>query len=173
MGRQFSRLIHGMVPLVPLLTPSATPTSSTTAGSDGQLTLRSKLICKQPLVSWDSKLAADREVALKKWTAVVLTAPILLEVSWSVMASIAGGYKTGSLKETLKSMLSHKSNAPLQSHVGPLMRYIHRCRQTGRSRFPIDEPLVYEFMLEESAKCAATSLRRFLDQSPLAPTSWG
>ena len=150
---------------VPMLPPSTTGSSGPRGEDVGDsLAVRTcrKLLCRQPLIEWEQKRVAQRDAILKKWLAIVLRDPMYFDVSRSILASLSRGFHTSTLKETLSSIFAQKSSATLQSRVGPMLRYVYFCNRVGRTPFPIDEPVVFEYMLDEATTAAPTYLRSFL-----------
>ena len=84
------------------------------------------------------------------------------EASRSVLASMQRGFKSGTLSETLSAIFSQKSTATLQSRVSPMVRFVQYCGRNSRQAFPVDEAVVYEYLVDESQRCAPTYMKSFL-----------
>ena len=151
----------GMTPLIPIAAQQEDATRQ--IGDEAKTSLCRKFITRQPQIDWEVKLNSLRDAAIVRWQKILMRDPMSFEVSKLHLASTSQGFKTCSLAETLRNVMSSKSSSTLNNRAGPLLRYVHHCECTSVTAFPMNEPAVYAYMLHEECNDAApTYLKSFL-----------
>ena len=56
-----------------------------------------------------------------------------------------------------------KASSTLRSRVGPVLRFIKHCQDTGVAPFPLKEAILYDFLKGYGSKQAPTSARASWD----------
>lgn len=148
----------GMTPLI-RYQPESVPELSQT---NLLQSMCSALLCKQPQISWDSKLDAQRDSALMKWQKIILVDPMSFEVARAFFNSTKKGINFGRLVDDLRNIFASRSSNTLHSRSGPVLRYLAYCQNAQLSAFPLLEEQVYGYMQDVEQQSAPTYLRSFL-----------
>lgn len=101
----------------------------------------SSLLCKQPLISWDSKLELHREAAVLKWHKIILADPMSFQVDRSFFDSAKLGISPGRLIDDIKNVFAGKSTGTLHNRAGPMFRYMLHCSNRQLEPFPVTESI--------------------------------
>ena len=120
------------------------------------------LFCKLPKIEWDLHLDTQRNAALAKWHRIVMTDPMSFEVCRSYFQSVNAGLHKGRLQDDLKNVFAGKSTSTLHGRAGPVMRYLHYCKNSQLKPLPLCEEVVYFFMQFEEDTAAPTFFKSFL-----------
>eukprot|EP00435_Cladocopium_sp_Y103_P026055 s4349_g6.t1 len=163
--RSVLSLPKGPIGMTPL-TPATAAQSSPDLDDQSQPCLFdvhcTKLFCKLPKIEWDVKLDSQRNAALAKWHRIVTSEPLAFEVCRSYFNSVKSGLHCGKLQDDLKNVFASKSTSTLLGRAGPMMRFMFYCDNMQLKAFPVNEEVVYAFMLAEEQQAAPTFFKSFL-----------
>ena len=158
---QFNPGPIGMPPLVPTTVQDSSKVIEDVSECLFNSSCKS-LLCKQPQISWEAKLDAQREVVLAKWLKILLCDPLSFEVSRAFFNSTKMGLHSGRLVDDLRNVFAGKGSSTLNNRVGPLLRYMAFCADKQLQAFPPSEAVVYSYMQSVEATSAPTFLRSFV-----------
>lgn len=92
------------------------------------------------IISWDPKCAC------KKWLSIVTTELGAWEVVRQMAASGSLELGRGNLAESIYDSFADKATSTLHCRAGPLIKYISYWKEKNLKPFPVQEPMVYEYI---------------------------
>ena len=104
---------------------------------------------------WEVKLTENRLAALIKWERVLHAH----REHFGLMDKVAKGPGP---RGDLKDVFAMKASSTLHSRIGPVLRFIKHCQDTGLAPFPLDESKLYGFLKGYCSKQAPTFGKSFL-----------
>ena len=108
---------------------------------------------------WEVKLTENRLAALIKWERVLNSHKEHFGLMDKVSKDSGG---VADLQVVLRDVFALKASSTLHNRVGPVLRYIKQCQDTGVAPFPLREAVLYEFLKGYGSKQAPTFGKSFL-----------
>ena len=141
----------GLMPPIPKFQPSTAERGREVF----QATLCNRLVEPSKDIGWEPKLAAEREAALVKWTALVANNPD----AWKVVDRVKEDDDEScsfeaALCMSIKDSLASRATSTLHNRAGPLIRYAMCWRDKSMKFFPVEEKQVYAFIRDGTAHAA-------------------
>ena len=131
--------------------PKLRPSTAERGREEFQATLCNRLVD----IGWEPKLAAEREAALVKWSALVANN----HDAWKVVDRVKEDDDEScsfeaALCMSIKDSLASRATSTLHNRAGPLIRYAKYWRDKGMKFFPVEEKQVYAFIQDGTAYAA-------------------
>ena len=110
-------------------------------------------------LTWERLLDRRMVAAVRKWSAVILRAPLVFDLGRRCSAGAPLGDQ---LPNMLKHVFAGKAPGTLRNRVGPILRFLAWCDRTEVLPLPFDEEAVYGFSAGIEAACAPTFLKSLM-----------
>ena len=116
-------------------------------------------VAKDTGKSWEVKLTENRLAALIKWERVLNSH----KEHFGLMDKVSNDSgRLADLQVVLRDVFAMKASSTLHSRVGPVLRFIKHCQDTGVAPFPLKEAILYDFLKGYGSKQAPTFGKSFL-----------